>query len=81
MKKSTLALLITPLVLFGLSGCYPTPLVDQQKDLNAAKGEGDNLSIGKVQKEIIRQSIHRRIGVHIDWSRFFMVPIRSQCYG
>jgi outer membrane protein assembly factor BamE (lipoprotein component of BamABCDE complex) len=35
-----------------ISGCYPTSLVDQQKDMNAAKGEGDNLSIGKVQKEI-----------------------------
>lgn len=35
-----------------LSGCYPTSLVDQQKDMNAAKGEGDSLSIGKVQKEI-----------------------------
>ena len=42
------------LILFGsiLSGCYPTSLGDQQKDMNAAKGEGDNLSIGKVQKEI-----------------------------
>jgi len=42
------------LILFGitLSGCYPTSLMDQQKDMNAAKGEGDNLSIGKVQKEI-----------------------------
>ena len=39
-------------VAFMLSGCYPTSLVDQQKDMNAAKGEGDNLSIGKVQKEI-----------------------------
>ena len=36
----------------ALSGCYPTSLVDQQKDMNAAKGEGDSLSIGKVQKEI-----------------------------
>jgi len=35
-----------------LAGCYPTSLADQQKDINAAKGEGDNLSIGKVQKEI-----------------------------
>ena len=36
----------------ALSGCYPTSLSDQAKDMNAAKGEGDNLSIGKVQKEI-----------------------------
>lgn len=35
-----------------LVGCYPTSLVDQQKDMNAAKGEGDNLSIAKVQKGI-----------------------------
>jgi outer membrane protein assembly factor BamE (lipoprotein component of BamABCDE complex) len=39
-------------VVVALSGCYPTSLADQQKDMNAAKGEGDNLSIGKVQKEI-----------------------------
>ena len=39
-------------VVVTLVGCYPTSLVDQQKDMNAAKGEGDNLSIGKVQKEI-----------------------------
>lgn len=42
----SLALAIT------LAGCYPTSLTDQQKDMNAAKGEGDNLSVGKVQKEI-----------------------------
>ncbi|CAM3677546.1 outer membrane protein assembly factor BamE domain-containing protein [Polynucleobacter antarcticus] len=35
-----------------LVGCYPTSLSDQAKDMNAAKGEGDNLSIAKVQKEI-----------------------------
>lgn len=35
-----------------LSACYPTSLADQQRDMNAAKGEGDNLSIAKVQKEI-----------------------------
>ncbi|MDP3621700.1 MAG: outer membrane protein assembly factor BamE [Polynucleobacter sp.] len=35
-----------------LSACYPTSLADQQRDINAAKGEGDNLSIAKVQKEI-----------------------------
>ena len=38
--------------LIALAGCYPTSLVDQQKDMNAAKGEGDNLTVGKVQKEI-----------------------------
>ena len=52
MKKSTLALFFLPFVIAGLSGCYPTTLTDQQKDMNAAKGEGDNLSIAKVQKEI-----------------------------
>jgi len=38
--------------ILALAGCYPTSLVDQQKDMNAAKGEGDNLTVGKVQKEI-----------------------------
>ncbi|SNX29580.1 Outer membrane protein assembly factor BamE, lipoprotein component of the BamABCDE complex [Polynucleobacter meluiroseus] len=52
MKKTTFALMLVPTILVALSGCYPTSLVDQQKDMNAAKGEGDNLSIGKVQKEI-----------------------------
>ncbi|MBT8574167.1 outer membrane protein assembly factor BamE [Polynucleobacter paneuropaeus] len=52
MKKITLALILAPIVLVTLTGCYPTSLLDQQKDMNAAKGEGDNLSIGKVQKEI-----------------------------
>jgi outer membrane protein assembly factor BamE (lipoprotein component of BamABCDE complex) len=52
MKKTTFALMLIPIILVALSGCYPTSLVDQQKDMNAAKGEGDNLSIGKVQKEI-----------------------------
>ena len=44
--------MLAPIVLVTLTGCYPTSLMDQQKDMNAAKGEGDNLSIGKVQKEI-----------------------------
>jgi outer membrane protein assembly factor BamE (lipoprotein component of BamABCDE complex) len=35
-----------------LVGCYPTSLAEQQADINAAKGEGSNLSIAKVQKEI-----------------------------
>lgn len=52
MKKNLLLSLSAILVGISLSGCYPTSLVDQQKDINAAKGEGDNLSIGKVQKEI-----------------------------
>jgi outer membrane protein assembly factor BamE (lipoprotein component of BamABCDE complex) len=52
MKKITFALMLAPIILVTLSGCYPTSLMDQQKDMNAAKGEGDNLSIGKVQKEI-----------------------------
>lgn len=40
------------LIALTLSGCYPTSLAEQQQDINAAKGEGDNLSIAKVQKEI-----------------------------
>jgi len=52
MKKSLLVVPLACIALTALSGCYPTSLVDQQKDMNAAKGEGDNLSIAKVQKEI-----------------------------
>ena len=52
MKKFFPIALVTSIALVSLSGCYPTSLVDQQKDMNAAKGEGDSLSIGKVQKEI-----------------------------
>jgi outer membrane protein assembly factor BamE (lipoprotein component of BamABCDE complex) len=40
------------LIAFALAGCYPTSLAEQQADINAAKGAGDNLSIAKVQKEI-----------------------------
>ena len=39
-------------ITFALVGCYPTSLAEQQADINAAKGEGDNLSIAKVQREI-----------------------------
>lgn len=35
-----------------LTACYPTSLVDQQKDLRGAQDGGDTLSIGKVQREI-----------------------------
>ena len=52
MKQSLLLGTCAIFVGIALSGCYPTSLVDQQKDMNAAKGEGDSLSIGKVQKEI-----------------------------
>ena len=52
MKKYFFTALLSSIALVTLSGCYPTSLVDQQKDMNAAKGEGDSLSIGKVQKEI-----------------------------
>ena len=52
MKKFFPIALVTSIALVSLSGCYPTSLADQQKDMNAAKGEGDSLSIGKVQKEI-----------------------------
>ena len=49
MSKFIYTIAITSLITIGLSGCYPTSLAEQQKDMNAAKGEGDNLSIGKVQ--------------------------------
>jgi len=52
MKRSLLISLSAISVGIALTGCYPTSLTDQQRDMNAAKGEGDNLSIGKVQKEI-----------------------------
>ena len=52
MKKTLFLGLCAIAAGIALSGCYPTSLVDQQKDMNAAKGEGDSLSIGKVQKEI-----------------------------
>lgn len=50
--KRAIPLFLLALWALTLAGCYPTSLVDQQKDMNAAKGEGDNLSIAKVQKEI-----------------------------
>lgn len=37
---------------FILSGCYPTSLVDQQRDMQEAKSQGDNISVGKVQREV-----------------------------
>lgn len=52
MKKTLFLGFCVITTVIALSGCYPTSLVDQQKDMNAAKGEGDNLSIAKVQKEI-----------------------------
>lgn len=52
MKKLSFLSLSSIFAGIALSGCYPTSLVDQQKDMNAAKGESDSLSIGKVQKEI-----------------------------
>ncbi len=52
MKKNLPIVFSALFVVIALPGCYPTSLVDQQKDINAAKGEGDNLSIAKVQKEI-----------------------------
>lgn len=51
MLKRFCVVLFTALICL-LAGCYPTSLVDQQKDMNTAKGEGDNLSVGRVQKEI-----------------------------
>ena len=38
--------------MFMFSGCFPTSLVEQQRDMQSAKGEGDNISVGKVQREI-----------------------------
>jgi outer membrane protein assembly factor BamE (lipoprotein component of BamABCDE complex) len=52
MNRTLLLTFFAMLMGVTLSGCYPTSLADQQKDMNAAKGEGDTLSIGKVQKEI-----------------------------
>lgn len=52
MKKALFLSLFAIFISVAISGCYPTSLVDQQRDMNAAKGEGENLSIGKVQKEI-----------------------------
>lgn len=52
MNKFLLTSLSSLILTLSLAGCYPTSLADQQRDMNAAKGEGDNLSIGKVQKEI-----------------------------
>lgn len=52
MNRPVVLLTVSLIGLLGLTGCYPTSLVDQQKDMNAAKGEGDNLSIAKVQREI-----------------------------
>ena len=43
------------LVLFSaifLAGCYPTTLEEQSKDIKAAQDASDNISIGKVQREI-----------------------------
>lgn len=52
MYKQLLKFVSMIFALAALAGCYPTSLVDQQKDMNAAKDSGDSLSIGKVQKEI-----------------------------
>lgn len=35
-----------------LQGCYPTTLEEQSKDIKAAQEASDNISIGKVQREI-----------------------------
>ena len=35
-----------------LAGCYPTTLEEQSKDIKAAQEASDNISIGKVQREI-----------------------------
>ena len=52
MKLSYFKYLGTTVALIFLSGCLPTSLVEQQQDIQAAKGAGDNISIGKVQREI-----------------------------
>jgi outer membrane protein assembly factor BamE (lipoprotein component of BamABCDE complex) len=49
------ALVVSVMVLTSsimLSGCYPTSLAEQQRDMQEAKGQGDNISVGKVQKEV-----------------------------
>jgi outer membrane protein assembly factor BamE (lipoprotein component of BamABCDE complex) len=43
------------LILFSsiiLAGCYPTTLEEQSRDIKAAQEASDNISIGKVQREI-----------------------------
>lgn len=52
MKSSYFKYLGTTAVIIFLQGCFPTSLVEQQQDIQAAKGAGDNLSVGKVQREI-----------------------------
>jgi outer membrane protein assembly factor BamE (lipoprotein component of BamABCDE complex) len=52
MKNTLVTSLLVIVCSIFLSGCFPTSLVDQQRDIQAAKGEGDNLSVGKVQREI-----------------------------
>ena len=37
---------------FFLQGCYPTTLEEQSRDIKAAQEASDNISIGKVQREI-----------------------------
>jgi outer membrane protein assembly factor BamE (lipoprotein component of BamABCDE complex) len=45
-------LLIITLSLSLIYGCYPTTLEEQAKDIKNAQETADNISVGKVQREI-----------------------------
>jgi outer membrane protein assembly factor BamE (lipoprotein component of BamABCDE complex) len=49
-KFSSLTIIL--LSTFFLQGCYPTTLEEQSRDIKAAQEASDNISIGKVQREI-----------------------------
>jgi outer membrane protein assembly factor BamE (lipoprotein component of BamABCDE complex) len=51
MKQITQLFLIFVLSIF-LQGCYPTTLEQQSKDIKAAQETTDNITVGKVQKDI-----------------------------
>jgi outer membrane protein assembly factor BamE (lipoprotein component of BamABCDE complex) len=50
MNLKTLLIVILSLTL--VYGCYPTTLEEQAKDIKNAQETSDNISIGKVQREI-----------------------------
>jgi outer membrane protein assembly factor BamE (lipoprotein component of BamABCDE complex) len=52
MKNIFITSLVCLSTSFVLGGCFPTSLVEQQKDMQEAKGQGDNISVGKVQREV-----------------------------
>jgi outer membrane protein assembly factor BamE (lipoprotein component of BamABCDE complex) len=50
MNLKTLVIITLSLTL--IYGCYPTTLEEQARDIKGAQEASDNLSVGKVQKEI-----------------------------